>query len=160
MKRKDVSLKSLLRKIKKFFWIDFQCITMYNEQKKNKGDDYYEKCLRIYIEIVFQEQATPEFVFILGSFISSKDMKNLIDNKSNSSFIDFIKKDYNITEVNKIYNTLYKFRLQNLEAFLRKECAQKLMHYFYKSEIKNLKEDELIGLQIVIDKIKIIELKM
>ena len=48
--RKDVVLKSLLRKIHSFYWKDINHETNYIKQKKKRGVQYFEEWLKIYIQ--------------------------------------------------------------------------------------------------------------
>ena len=77
-KRKDVVLKALLRRIRTYFWKDLNAKTKYLNKKKYKGASIFNDCLTFYIENILKEVATSEFLHILGSFISSNEMKALI----------------------------------------------------------------------------------
>ena len=95
--RKDVVLKSLLRSIHSFYWTDLNHETNYIKQKKKIGIEYYEDCLKTYIQSKFNEEPTDNFVLILGSIAFSKDMKKLLQYKSENAskiFQGVIEKNY------------------------------------------------------------------
>ena len=110
IQRKYVVLKSLLRKIHSFYWKDIKQETQYLKHKSKVGVQAYEKCLQLYIQNMFHEEPSDDFVLTLGSIACSKDMQNLIVYKSQMQFMADHKSNADKLErINHIQETLNKF---------------------------------------------------
>ena len=92
--RKDIVLKSLLRKIHSFYWRDINNETKYLKNKQKRGVLFYEACLKQYIQSKFNKEPTDDFVLTLGGFACWKEMKRLILNKSSKDITKIEKKEY------------------------------------------------------------------
>lgn len=63
-------MKSALRKIKKYFKLDFYKWTGYNKDKKKMDEDYFYICLEKYARARFRHSNQKEMVFTLGKVIN------------------------------------------------------------------------------------------
>ena len=107
-KRKDVVLKTMLRRIRAYFWKDFNRKTKYLSKKKYKGLFFLQDCLTFYIENILKEEATSEFLHLLGSFISTYDTKTLITAYVNSGLETETQKSNKIRFADEVYtNYIY-----------------------------------------------------
>ena len=150
--RKDVVLKSLLRSIHSFYWTDLNNETNYIKQKRKIGIEYYEDCLKTYIQSKFNEESTDNFVLILGSIAFSKDMKNLLQYKSNNASKAYKKIiQQKLKMVNQIKDILYKFSFSRYCKLAKSPEMYKIMTYFYSNKERSLIQDEEIGFEFLID---------
>lgn len=136
-KRKDVVFKALLRKIRSYYWKNFNHITKYNSLKKKESrEDLYKECLRTYLQFEFntesQEIVNEELILTLGDLMTSTGASN--------------------SEVNETYLTLYKFSISRLITLCKNPSFMSLIHHFSKIfEGKRLTKDEKKGLNMIID---------
>lgn len=130
--RKDVVLKKVLRKIRNYYWKDFQTCTKFPIKKRGKADDAFLKdCLDIYIKKVFKQDPKPGMVRTLSNLMCVKDSK---------------KKE------NLIYQTLYKFSFTRFKKVTRNSNFRYLVHRYSENvESGSLTPDESIGLQMIIN---------
>jgi hypothetical protein len=112
-KRKDVVLKSLLRKIKSHYWKEFEAQTQFN-QRKNKQDDqrkFFKTCIRIYVSSCALLEDTIEVKTSLGNLLNPKLMGD--------------KADYALRDL------LCKFSMQKYEGVLQNsEFSELIQAYF------------------------------
>ena len=92
--RKDIVLKSLLRRIHSFYWKDINNETNYLKNKQKRGVLFYEVCLKLYIQSKFNEEPTDDFVLTLGGLACWKEMKKLILNKPSKDITKIEKRIY------------------------------------------------------------------
>lgn len=76
-KRKDVVFKALLRKIRSYYWKNFNYVTHYNLlKKKNPTKGLYLDCLKTFLETEFRENSSisvsDELVLTLGDLMTSE----------------------------------------------------------------------------------------
>ena len=135
-KRKDVVFKALLRKIRSYYWKNFNHTTHYNVLKKNPHPTLYKECLKVYLDAEFAgEQNTivnEELVLTLGDLMTSEGASNL--------------------SINETYLTLYKFSIARLLKLVGNPKFMTLIHHF--SDIfdeERLTKDEKKGLQMIKD---------
>lgn len=136
-KRKDVVFKALLRKIRSYYWKNFNFITKFNVlKKKDSREDLYKDCLKKYLQYEFgtesEEIVSPGLVLTLGDLMTSIGASHF--------------------EVNETYLTLYKFSIARLAKLCKNPDFMSLIHHF--SDIfegKRLTKDEKKGLKMMID---------
>lgn len=75
--RKDVVLKSILRKIRSYFWRKFNEVTKFMALKRKKSKCFFGDCLKSFIISELHLEPTKEMIFKFGSIISSKHMTSL-----------------------------------------------------------------------------------
>lgn len=83
-KRRDIVFKSVLRKIKKDFKADFYHHTQYDRTKRSRSPLYYYKCLRLYVEHLYNtknvklsEEFLNQVIYNLGKYLLSPLPLNL-----------------------------------------------------------------------------------
>ncbi|CAI2360309.1 unnamed protein product [Moneuplotes crassus] len=136
-KRKDVVFKSLLRKIRSYYWKNFNDITHFNIlKKKNLSHTLYYECLKIYLETEFGTRnpavITNELILTLGDLMTSDGASG--------------------RDINEAYLTLYKFSIARLIRLCKNPDFMMLIHHFSDVfEGKKLTKDERKGLQMIKD---------
>ena len=123
-------LKSILRKIRKYLWRQFNEFTNFLKQKYLKEKDFYERCLIEFITNIIQKEATAEFVLILGGFLSFEHMKELIMSNYSKIFNKSLKNIY-LSKIDEIYDLLYKFTLTKYVKFAKRKEVHIILNYFY-----------------------------
>jgi hypothetical protein len=84
--RKDVLLKTLLRKMRTFLWSDFNSFTCFKANKSKQPSSYYHTCLRAYSSERLNEPADDTFLFYLSSIMSSRNTEELLLEEESSSW--------------------------------------------------------------------------
>ena len=149
--RKDVVLKSLLRKIRHYFWNQLKNTTKYMKQKKRRGIEYYERCLETYIQSELNEDVSRELVFVLGSIASPVDMKELITHKQRTQpegDQELLKNE--LRRIDEIYEILYKFSFAKFTSLAKSPEFFKIISNFQHAQESSLKSDEIIGVKILL----------
>ena len=150
--RKDVVLKAVLRKMHSFFWKDINSETKYIRLKKRRGIQCFEEWLKLYIENKLNEKPNDHLILVLGSIASSSDMKDFISRKSSQESKAALKRISNqLSIVELIYNTLYKFSFSKFCTLAKSPEILKIMTYFVSKVESSFSEDEKIGVQILIN---------
>eukprot|EP00344_Euplotes_crassus_P010045 CAMPEP_0197004396 /NCGR_PEP_ID=MMETSP1380-20130617/22119_1 /TAXON_ID=5936 /ORGANISM="Euplotes crassus, Strain CT5" /LENGTH=271 /DNA_ID=CAMNT_0042423165 /DNA_START=113 /DNA_END=928 /DNA_ORIENTATION=+ len=129
--RKDVVLKKVLRKIRNYFWRDFQIYTEFPIKKRGKADDALLKdCLEIYVRKVFNLEPKPGMVRTLSNLMCGKETKQ---------------------KENLIYQTLYRFSFTRFKKVTKNSSFRFLVSRYSESvDRETLTPDESIGLDMII----------
>ena len=149
--RKDVILKGVLRKMRAFFYKDIWEITRYLKYRHLRKMGYYERCLISYIKLKLNEDVTSNLVFMLGSISSPTIMTTLVGSLSSKLFNNVTKISYNLSHINKIHNTLYKFSLRRFSKLSISPDFYKLITFFYEEWATSLNSDEQMGVRFLIE---------
>ena len=152
--RKDVVLKSLLRKIKKCLWVQLNQFTEFSRKRKSEEKDFYERCLIAFLQNMIQRDATVEFLFTFGSFLSPDHMKELIKSKQSKIF-EISEYHLNLRKINEVVDLLYKFNLQRFKKFAQRKEVIVIINHFYNYFEDTLRSDEIIGVQLLASMCKV-----
>lgn len=126
--RKDVVLKTILRKIRTFYWSDFNEITRFKVYKHRKEEDFYETCLKRYITTRLGIECSPEYLFALGSFMSSRDVEKLLATKTSLLYtLDPNRRNEMIKGNDEVHETLYKFSFSKYQKLVRNKYFKDLI---------------------------------
>jgi len=147
-RRKDVIIKTLLRKCRKFFLKDFNSKTNYLKTAKRKfGSSIYKTLLEDYINSVFQVDCSEKMLIFLGVFLYQQDLEDNLDL--------FTSPNYSPKEIKKLITTvheiLYKYSHQKFYYFSKNKEFKFLFTYFEKLGTDEVKADReyAIGLDII-----------
>ena len=106
----------------------------------------------MYIENKLNEKPNDHLILVLGSIACSSDMKDFISRKSSQESKAALKRISNqLSIVELIYNTLYKFSFLKFCTLAKRPEILKIMTYFVTKVESSLSEDEKIGVQILIN---------
>jgi hypothetical protein len=108
--RKDVVLKTLLRKIRTWFQKDFSLFTGFKTMNDNENAGIYSECLKKYSsEKIFSSQSET-FLFYLSGLMSSKNTEQQVFSEHGLFYeSDEKKKLIKFSRVREIHGLLYKF---------------------------------------------------
>lgn len=150
-KRKDVIIKTLLRKSKKFFLKDFNSKTSYLRTAKRKfGSSVYRSSLESYITKVLQIPLSEHMLVFLGVFLYQKDLEDNLDL--------FVGPNYSPLDIKSLATTvheiLYKYSHKKFHNFSKNKEFKFLFTYFEKFGMDELNSDALAeeyvrGLEII-----------
>ena len=148
-KRKFVIQRSMLRRIKKYYWNKINNTVDYKRQKKLWGVEIYENYLKYFIENEFQEKATNEFIFILGCITSPSDMKELIVHKINTQSEDDDELHEKLAIANKMHQVLLNFSIAKFKSLARCPEFFKIISNF-QLKVGSLTSDGAKGVQFLL----------
>ena len=151
--RKDVVLKTVLRKIRTFYWSDFNAVTRFKLYKHRKAADYYETCIKRYVSLRMGMKCSRGYLFAFGSFMSSKEVHKLLNIKTSSLFTPLLERRNQMREDSEeVYDTLYKFSFSKYSKLVRsKDFKDLIIRYSKVVDHDTLSEDEAIGLGILVE---------
>lgn len=150
--RKDVVLKSLLRRIRNFYWDDFNEITKFKNYKYRRDANHFEVCLKEYISLRLRVNYDGDYLITTGNFISSKDTSKLISNRTSSLYTeDEETRNQMLLENKEVHHTLYKFSFSKFQTLVKKNSIRDLIiRYSNEVDPLSLSEDETIGLGMLV----------
>ncbi|CAI2376928.1 unnamed protein product [Moneuplotes crassus] len=131
IKRKDVVIKSCLRKVRTFHWVKLRKMASFLAKRKVVKKEL-KKYLKFYIEREFGIEPNREFIYILDRVL----FINKSDNPSENIYKDLF---YNYS-----YNKLK--RCMKLPYF---KCL--VYHYSFEVNSSTMDRDTQIGIQIILD---------
>ena len=147
-RRKDVIIKTLLRKCRKFFLKDFNSKTNYLKTAKRKfGSSVYKSLLEDYINRVFQIPCSRKMLIFLGVFLYQQDLEDNLDLFASPNYSP---KDIK-TLIMTVHEILYKYSHQKFYYFSKNEEFKFLFNYFEKLGTEEVKTDReyALGLDII-----------
>lgn len=149
-RRKDVIIKTLLRKCKKYFTKHFNSSTSYLKTEKRKfGSRVYKATLETYITKVLQIPITEDLLIFLGVFLYPKDLEDNMDL--------FVSPNYSQEKIStlltKIHEILYKYSHKKFHLFSKNKEFKLLFTYFEQQELAYITQDThseyAYGLEII-----------
>ena len=150
-RRKDVIIKTLLRKCRKFLTQDFNTATNYAKQKRRLGNSILADQLKTYLTSVVKVQASDSLVAFLGALLYQQNMESNLDNFTGTDLTPAQVKQTSA----KVHEILYKYSHQKFKLFVEYTEFVPIFMHFYKNgtdELKNDSEYEA-GLQIIKDQL-------
>lgn len=126
-RRKDVIIKTLLRKCRKFFMQDFNAKTNYMKQKRKFTNAIYLNLLKNYLTSVLKINDSESLVAFLGAFIYQQDLEDNLDSFASTNLSPLTIKDKSA----KIHEILYKYSHQKFRVFSKNSDFLPIFTYFY-----------------------------
>lgn len=116
-RRKDVIIKTLLRKCRRFFQKEFNLKTNYLKLKRKMDASFYRVCLAKYIRNELNFEPTDELIIFLGALLYQQDLEKAIDTFVTPGFdVASIKKELEI-----VHEILYKYSHEKFRAFTKQK---------------------------------------
>ena len=136
-KRKDVIIKTLLRKWKKFFVKDFNSQTSYLKTAKRKfGSSVYRSTLETYITQVLQIPFTEDMLIFLGVFLYPRDLEDNLDFFVSPNFPPLAIKSLMM----RVHEILYQYSHKKFHTFSKNSEFKFLFTYFEKAGISEIQK--------------------
>lgn len=146
-RRKDVIIKTLLRKCRKFLTQDFNTATNYAKQKRRLSNSILAEKLKTYLTSVVKVQASDSLVAFLGALLYQQDMEAHLDNFTGTDLTPAQIKETSA----KVHEILYKYSHQKFKLFKEYTDFVPIFMHFYKYGTDDLKNDAEYeaGLEII-----------
>lgn len=151
-RRKDVIIKTLLRKCRKYYLKDFNKRSNYLKTIKRKfGSSIYKTLLEDYLTKVFKTSSNEHLLIFMGVFLYQKDLEDNLDL--------FVSPNYGPAEIKKLINTvheiLYKYSHQKFHYFSKNEEFKYVFLHFAELGTKDLMRDKeyAAGFEIIRDQL-------
>lgn len=138
-RRKDVIIKTLLRKCRKFYLKDFNKKTSYLKTVKRKfGSSVYKTLLEDYLTKVFKISCSEGLLIFMGVFLYQQDLEDNLDL--------FVSPNFGPEEIKKlitnVHDILYKYSHQKFYHFSKNEEFKFIFWNFDKIGAEELRKDE------------------
>ena len=151
-RRKDVIIKTLLRKWRKFFLKDFNARTNYLRTAKRKYGSYaYKNLLENYLNKIFEGRCTESLLIFMAAFMYQQDIEDSINL--------FVSEKYSIEKItkllNQIHEILYKYSHQKFHEFSQNRDFRHVFMKFYEIGSEDCSKDieYAAGIEIIIDQL-------
>ena len=148
--RKDVVLKTLLRKMHRFFWHEFNVTTEFMKIRRDRRVNFFEACLESYINLKINAEATHNLIFLLGCITNSKEMEKSLHLRTNTR-PERIKAQL-LKDTSDVHDTLNNFAVSKLSKLTKQHEFFTLFTYFSKEIEPSQNPDEIKGLKIFNEK--------
>jgi hypothetical protein len=124
IQRKDVIIKTLLRKMRTSLWKDFKSFTLFKSKKSKILDPlFYDKCLRKYAVEKLNLPARNSLLFYLSCIISPKNSEELLSAENSCAYEEKhskkSKKSKKLSEIKEVYNVLYQYSHAKFKRLLK-----------------------------------------
>lgn len=151
-RRKDVIIKTLLRKCRKYFLKDFNAKTSYLKTAKRKhGSSVYKTLLEEYINKVFNIKRDDDLLMFLGVFLYQQDLEDNLDQFLGPNFTPAAVKNL----LSSVHEILYKYSHQKFNSFSKNQEFALVFRHFDKHGSESLKKDKeyAAGFEIIKDQL-------
>ena len=152
-RRKDVIIKTLLRKCRKFFLKDFNAKTNYLKTAKRKfGSSVYKTLIELYLNRVFANNQSEDLLMFMAAFLYPQDMEDSIES--------FVSSTYDYSSIKallvQIHEILYKYSHQKFSGFSQNPEFKILFIKFDEmgSEVHKIDNEYAAGFEIIKDQLQ------
>lgn len=132
-KRKDVILKTVLRKARKFFQVELTKLTGFICSKKEKKDDPLVPSLQQLLAELPTAHPKMELLFFLGCLVYPQDTKRNVEKFISSEESTQEKSSNYLSLIQKIHDILYKYSHEKLESFCKVPALAHLFCHYYET---------------------------
>lgn len=141
-KRKDVILKTILRKCRRTLQDKFNDLTGYFPKKKTHGSQFLKDCIIQFHDSLETKPEQLDLVFYLGAMLYPQEMGRGVDCFFEADKKERVKfrKVYR-AKIQKVHDVLYRYSHEKMDYFTSVPELCFLYTLFYKEEIKKSDED-------------------
>ena len=157
-RRKDVILKTILRKWRRELQSDFNCVTQYFQNRKHKGGNFLKECVLKYYDSLPNKPVQLDLVFYLGSMLYPQEMIRGVDFFFECEKKERVKQRKIVrSKIQKVHDVLYRYCHDKMNFFVSVPELSYLYAIFYKKEVNNNSEDQdyLDGVSEIYEKCKL-----
>lgn len=142
-KRKDVILKTILRKCRRSLQDKFNDLTGYFPKKKVHGSQFLKDCIIQFHDSLDSKPEQLDIVFYLGAMLYPQEMGRGVDCFFEADKKERVKlrKVYR-AKIQKVHDVLYRYSHEKMDYFTSVPELCYLYTLFYKEEIKKSEEDK------------------
>lgn len=142
-KRKDVILKTILRRCRRILQDEFNDLTDYFQNRKLQGHQFLKECVMKYHDSLKDKPEQLDLVFYIGAMLYPQEMSRGVD-----CFFDCDKKDrvkqrkiYR-AKIQKVHDVLYRYSHEKMDYFVKVPELSYLYTLFYNKEDLSTNEDQ------------------
>ena len=150
-KRKDVILKTVLRKARKFFQVELTKLTGFICSKKEKKDDPLVPSLQRLVAELPTAHPKMELLFFLGCLVYPQDTKRNVEKFVPSQDPSSHHTSNYLTLIQKIHDILYKYSHEKLESFCKVPALAHLFVHYYETSSDKTDDNYSEGYDYVYD---------
>lgn len=142
-KRKDVILKTILRKCRRILQDDFNELTGYFSNRKMQGHQFLKDCIQKYHDSLTDKPMCLDLLFYLGAILYPQEMSRGVD-----CFFDSDKKErvkqrkFYRAKIQKVHDVLYRYSHEKMDYFVNVPELSYLYTIFYKKGNAHEEEDQ------------------
>jgi hypothetical protein len=120
IQRKDVVLKTILRKIRNWLWKDFTSFADFKSMNDNNNQVIYSERLKKYSSEKFSSNQSETFLFYLSSLMSSKNTEQQVSLEHGLFYeAEEKRRSKKVDRVREVHGLLYKFSYTKLKNLLK-----------------------------------------
>ena len=141
-KRKDVILKTILRKCRRVLQDDFNKLTDYFSNRKMQGHQFLKDCIVKYHDSIPNKPPQLDLIFYLGAMLYPQKMSRGVD-----CFFECEKKErvkqrkvYR-SRIQKVHDVLYRYSHEKMDYFVSVPELSYIYVLFYNEETKRVQDD-------------------
>lgn len=142
-KRKDVILKTILRRCRRVLQDDFNDLTGYFPNRKMQGHQFLKDCVMKFYEAIPNKPSQLDLSFYLGAMLYPQEMSRGVD-----CFFDCDKKErvkqrkFYRAKIQKVHDVLYRYSHEKMDYFVNVPELSYLYVLFYQKETKQEVDDQ------------------
>ena len=142
-KRKDVILKTILRKCRRVLQDEFNQMTGYFSKRKMQGHQFLKDCIQQFHDSIPNKPESLDLLFYLGAILYPQEMSRGVD-----CFFECDKKErvkqrkYYRAKIQKVHDVLYRYSHEKMDYFVNVKELSYLYSIFYKKTDAHKDEDQ------------------
>lgn len=142
-KRKDVILKTILRKCRRILQDEFNEITGYFSNRKMQGHQFLKDCIQKFHDTIPEKPESLDLLFYIGAMLYPQEMSRGVD-----CFFECEKKDrvkqrkFFRAKIQKVHDVLYRYSHEKMDYFVKVPELSYLYTMFYKKADAHKDEDQ------------------
>jgi hypothetical protein len=141
-KRKDVILKTILRKCRRILQDQFNELTGYFPNKKMHGPQFFKDCIAKFHDSIECKPEQLDLLFYLGAMLYPQEMSRGIDCFFECDSKERVKfRKVHRAKIQKVHDVLYRYSHEKMDYFTSVPELCYLYAMFYKEEVKKQEED-------------------
>lgn len=142
-KRKDVILKTILRRCRRIFQDEFNELTGYFDNRKMQGHQFLKDSVMKYFDSIPSKPEQLDLVFYLGAMLYPQEMCRGVDCFFECDKNERVKqrKLYR-AKIQKVHDVLYRYSHERMDYFVKVPELSYLYVLFYKKETKSDVDDQ------------------
>jgi hypothetical protein len=141
-KRKDVILKTILRKCRRVMQDEFNDMTDYFENRKMQGHQFYKECVMKFFGSIEVKPQQLDLVFYLAAILYPQEMSRGVDCFFESDKKERVKqRKFYRAKIQKVHDVLYRYSHERMDYFVKVPELSYIFCLFYKKEQEDSTED-------------------
>lgn len=142
-KRKDVILKTILRKCRRILQEDFNELTGYFSNRKMQGHQFLKDCIQKFHDSLADKPQSLDLLFYLGAMLYPQEMSRGVD-----CFFECDKKErvkqrkFYRAKIQKVHDVLYRYSHEKMDYFVNVPELSYLYSIFFKKASAHEDEDQ------------------